>query len=423
MRRQVFSSKKQMLFAGIALLAIIITTVITLAGGHSQAGKGRQNADNVKPVVTAYTVTRQDLVRKISLTGQTVPESQTDIAAKYAGRITDVNVNLGDTVTTGQVLVVQDTTDVDLSIAQNEAGRRQAEADVSETQAAYAANYQKALADYQRCQINYERYKSLFATGAVSRENLDTAQQQMVDAKSALDALANQKMSGAIPATIEGKRAALDKAVHSIEALGKQREDLILRAPRSGVIGYRQAEIGAWVQPGQKLLSVVDNSKMYVDCLLSEQDAAVISTDMPAVIQIESLGKSFNGTIIYVSPANDAKTQSFTVRLALINPDQTVKSGMFARSQLELVARRQTLSIPKEAVQSKNGKTFVYIINAGGQVQEQAVELGLSTDQEVEVLQGIREGDQIAVTNLSRLKPGMAVTLKAADSQAGGETP
>lgn len=79
--------------------------------------------------VTAYTVTRQDMKRKISLSGQTVPVAQVDISTKYAGKIADVAVNLGDVVAPGQVLLIQDTVDTNLTLNQDKAALEQAVAD------------------------------------------------------------------------------------------------------------------------------------------------------------------------------------------------------------------------------------------------------------------------------------------------------
>lgn len=396
------------------IFTIVAITAIALALHNYQAKNitKQQRPGGVSPIVDVTTLTRKDMIKKVELTGQTVPESQVDIAAKYSGKITQVNINLGDYVTAGQVLIVQDTTDVDISIQQNGASLRQANADAVESNASFEAAYQKAKADYQHYVTNYQRYQTLYNQGAISKETLDNAEQQMTSAKAAVDTWAKQLMSGSA-ASVESKRAASEKANYAVEALQNQRNDLVLRAPRSGIIGYRQAEIGAIASAGQKLLSIVDNSKIYIDCAVSEQDIGHITPFMPTSVSIESLGKVYPGKIIYISPAIDAKTQTFTIRIALDQPDERIKAGMFARTNIEIMVRPQTLYLPKEAILSLNGKDRVFIVDNTNKVTEREVQLGLRNDTEVEIISGISEGERVAVTNLARLKTGMAVTVNA----------
>ena len=218
-------------------------------------------------------------------------------------------------------------------------------------------------------------------------------------------------MPSGVPAVLESKQAALAKAKYGLEALEKQREDRLLRAPRDGIIGYRQAEAGAFVQAGQKLLTVVDNSSSYVDCLVSEQNAAQIRSGMQVMVAIDSMGQEYPGSIIYISPAADSQTRLFTVRLALTLADADVKSGMFAHAGIAGLLREQTLFVAKTAVTEKNGKQYVFVIDDKNQAEQRLVTTGQRNDEAVELLTGIHAGERVAVSNVSRLKPGMAVEV------------
>ena len=382
-------------------------------------GDTRKNALGapVNPIVETHRVVRADMMRRISLFGETVSEAHIDVAPKYAGRITEVRVDLGDAVKAGDVLLVQDTGDLELSIRQNVAAARQAEADVTESEAIYKATYHKVKANFDRLKRNDERYAELYAQGAVSKEAYDEVHQTMIDSKAALDTLLNQTMGEEMPASVESKRAALEKIRRGTAALEKQRDDLILRAPRDGVISYRAAEVGNIAQAGQKVLELVDNSKFYVDCQLSEQDVAALRTGLGVAVNIESLGDSYDGQIIYVSPATGGASRNYTVRIQLFNADERVKAGMFARTQIEILQRAQTLFVPKESVVEKNGKTSVFVIDGEAKAEERAVKTGLRNDAEVEILSGVEDGERVATSNLARLKTGTIVDL------GGGEAP
>lgn len=367
------------------------------------------NAKNKQTTVNVLTVKRGDLIKNISLSGQTVPKSQVDIAAKYLGKVAAVNVDLGQAVAEGQILIVQDTKDVDNSIRQNQAAYRQAAADAVTTEASVNANYSKAQDDYQRALDSYQRYKTLYDVGGISKEQLDANAQQLTAAKTALDLLANQMNSG-IAASITSAQAAAAKAQYSVDAMQTQREDLILRAPCSGVIGYRQVEVGSMVSAGQKLLSIVDNAELYVDCQVAAEDLPALTVGMKVQVKIDALGKTLPGKVIYISPTMDTQTQSFSLRIALDNPDPEVKGGIFAQANIASILRQNTLVVPKDAVLEKSGNIYVYVINSQNAVEERAVQVGVSGDQNVEILSGLNEGEEIAVSNLSRLSSGMVIS-------------
>ena len=173
--------------------------LLVLAGGIyllTAKDTSRDTSGKQQTTVDMLTIGRADLYKRISLTGQTVPLSQVDLAAKYQGRILAVNVELGQQVSEGDVLLVQDTQDADISIAQNQAAYSQAAADSVTTQASFYANYEKAQADYRKAVATEQRSQRLYNVGGISLEQMESIQQQTADAKGALDALANQMQNG-----------------------------------------------------------------------------------------------------------------------------------------------------------------------------------------------------------------------------------
>ena len=204
---------------------IVIYTRIHAAGKQSTPAK-------IQTTVDAAAVQHKNLIKRISLTGQTVSEAQVDISAKYQGKITAVNAVLGQQVSPGQVLIVQDTGDAELSIKQSEAAYDQAAADAVINEVSFNANYDKASADYQKALASHQRNKSLYKIGGISRSDLDISEQQLADAKAAFDIVSNQITSG-VAATVQSSQANASKLQHSISAAEKQRDDLILRAPAS----------------------------------------------------------------------------------------------------------------------------------------------------------------------------------------------
>ncbi len=403
--------KKWLPAAGACCLLLIVALYFYL--GQAAPSKGKTGKGN--PLVRVCTVNRADMMRHISLAGQTTADANIALAPKYTGRIMEVRAQLGDHVKAGDVLMVQDTGDLDLSIQETDAATQAAAADAVTEQASYNANYLKARESCNLEQQKYERNQYLFSIGAISQDTLDTIRQEYMASQAAFDALENQGDGGS-PASVQSRQFLAQKSAYAAAGLRKQREDMILRAPRDGVIGYRAAEVGALAAAGTKVFSLVDNGHVYVDCSLSENDAAVLSPGMPVEVTIDALGQSFAGQLIYVSPAMEDTAKSYTARIALDGTQAAVKAGFFARSQIDILQRANTLFVPKEAVITKNGRTTVFVVRPDHTVEQREVHIGLLNDTEEEILDGLQDGDQVALSNQDRLKDGTLVDVTGAES-------
>ena len=400
------SRNKLVAFGLVFLLACAGIYVISHSDRAAKSSSALTNAS-----VQSYRAERRDMMRTISLSGQTVPLAQVDLSTKYAGNITAVYVDLGDTVEPGQVLLEQDPVDTSLQLSQNRAACAQAAAETKSAQSQFYSDLQKAQVEYATAKMNYNRYVILKDEGAVSQKDLDTMYQALIVAKAALDNLQLQNV-GDTPALIAGKQAAQAKAKYTVDSLSKQLEDLTIRAPRHGVISYRNAEAGAMAAANTKVLTITDTSGIYIDCPVAEADVAAIQPGMTVSVSVESLANTYDGTITYVSPAMDPTNKTYIVRITLSNPDNLLRGGMFAQSSLEVLQRRNTLFVPKDALVEQNGVSQLYVINPDNTIAIRTVKTGLRNDNYVEILEGLSDGEQIATTNLARLRDGVSVTIE-----------
>ena len=406
--------RRDMYIAGGICLVLLACMVYIYTG---QTGKkDKVNMEKGNPLVEVYKVERADMMRHIALSGQTVADAHITLAPKYSGRITAVQAKLGDHVKAGDVLMVQDTGDLDWSIRQNQAAAQAAAADAVEAEATYNANYIKTQNAYEIERMKYERNAYLFSNGAISQETLDSVKEEYMTSKAAYEALDNQSDGSSMPASVASKQYTADKNSYAAKGLEKQREDMYLIAPRDGVIGYRAAEVGALAAAGTKVFELVDNSHVYVDCSLSENDAAVLETGMDVDVTIDALGQSYTGKLVYVSPAMDDSAKTYTVRISLDEDKSAIKAGLFARSQIDILQRPQTLFVPKEAVINKNGRVTVFVVRPDQTVEERDVRIGLLNDTQEEIISGLADGDVVALSNQDRLKDGMTVDTTEAAS-------
>ena len=402
----VMTKRQKMAAVGICFFLLAIALYFYM-------GLGKENGQNVSrnmPVVQVQEVIRADMGRHIVLSGQTTADASINLAPKYNGRITAVYADLGDWVEEGQILMVQDLADLDISIAQNSAAAGAARADAREAAAAYNANIISKKNTFELAQAKYERQKYLFSIGAISQDTLDNVAAEYSAAKAAYEVLANQQ-AGGMAAAIESKELTAVKQERATEALEKQRTDMILRAPRSGVIAYREAEVGALAAAGAKAFTLVDTSHINVDCSIGENDAAILQAGMGVIITIDALGRDYAGKIIFVSPSMDADSKSYKVRISLDNPDSQVKAGLFAHTAVDILQRAQTIFVPQSAVMTRNGEQYVFVLLEDGTVKKRVVKIGLLNDTSEEILEGIAEGEKIILTNQDKLQDGMKVKV------------
>lgn len=410
--------RRKAVVASVACLAVL---ALALYGFLGKSANQKVKTGGGKPLVKVVTVTRADMMRHIDLSGQTVADANIPLAPKYTGRVTEVRAKLGDTVEAGDVLMMQDTGDLDISIAENAAATGAARADAREARASYDANYIKARNDLELEQSKYERNQYLYSIGAISQDTLDSVKQEYLASKAAFDVLADQ-VEGGSAASVESKAYTAEKSAHATDALRRQREDMYLRAPRAGVIGYRNVEAGEIVSAGTKVFSLVDNSHLNVDCTLAESDAAILKPGMDVQVTVDALGEDYAGKIVYVSPAMDDTSKTYQVRIELETDDDAMKAGLFARTAIDILQRRATLCVPKEALLSRNGRQTLFVVGEDGKVESRDIKVGLMNDAEVEILDGIEPGDTVVVTNQDKLQDGKKVETEPYEGDSSEES-
>ena len=410
--------RRKAVVASVACLAVL---ALALYGFLGKSANQKVKTGGGKPLVKVVTVTRADMMRHIDLSGQTVADANIPLAPKYTGRVTEVRAKLGDAVEADDVLMVQDTGDLDISIAENAAATGAARADAREARASYDANYIKARNDLELEQSKYERNQYLYSIGAISQDTLDSVKQEYLASKAAFDVLADQ-VEGGSAASVESKAYTAEKSAHATDALRRQRENMYLRAPRAGVIGYRNIEAGEIVSAGTKVFSLVDNSHLNVDCTLAESDAAILKPGMDVQVTVDALGEDYAGKIVYVSPAMDDTSKTYQVRIELETDDDAMKAGLFARTAIDILQRRATLCVPKEALLSRNGRQTLFVVGEDGKVESRDIKVGLMNDAEVEILDGIEPGDTVVVTNQDKLQDGKKVETEPYEGDSSEES-
>ncbi|MGE5541941.1 MAG: efflux RND transporter periplasmic adaptor subunit, partial [Bacillota bacterium] len=177
------------------------------------------------------------------------------------------------------------------------------------------------------------------------------------------------------------------------------------------------------ITPGAPLVTIVDIRTVYAKIGAPERAVNKIALNSPVDVRVDSIGLTRKGRVDSVGPTPDPRTRAYPVTIALDNPSEDVKPGMFAHILLSLGKKENTLVVPRDSVVERVGRQVVYVVKPGdpARVEERVVTLGLENGQLVEVLGGVSQGEQVVTNGQHLLVDGALVRVKAAAEKGAGE--
>lgn len=180
-------------------------------------------------------------------------------------------------------------------------------------------------------------------------------------------------------------------------------------APFSGRLGTRKVSEGAFLTPAISLVELQDLSQIKIDFTLPERYALAIAEKQPFSFTVAGQGEVRHGEISVIEPAIDPQTRSLVIR-GLCTKPQGLRPGGFVDVTLTLGGDQKSLVVPSQAIVPSPRGHGVYVIDSG-KARFQDVTIGTRTEQSVQILRGLAEGDVIATTNLNRIRPGVGVSI------------
>jgi membrane fusion protein, multidrug efflux system len=314
----------------------------------------------------------------IALTGSIKAANQTVVKSKTSGELQSILVREGDAVKKGQILAQMDSVELDLRLKEREAQVRSAAAQAEQSKRSYDNN--KALVD-----------KNFISTTALenSRAQWDAAQSN------------------------------LDAAKANLALARKALVDAKIVAPLSGVVGERFAQTGEKLSPDNRILSIIDLSRMEAEFQVPAPDIGALRLGQEVMVHVESYPSPVKGRVVRLSPSTLNGARSLPIYVNLESPGRPLNVGLFAQTRLPVARRESALLIPVSALREKGANTVVYVLE-NGQISEKLVKLGLRDDNlklangasgAAEVLQGLKAGDQVIAMNLGVLESGRKARL------------
>jgi Cu(I)/Ag(I) efflux system membrane fusion protein len=207
--------------------------------------------------------------------------------------------------------------------------------------------------------------------------------------------------------------------IRELARTGEARRTMTFRSPVGGVVTEKKALQGMRFMPGDVLYQVTDLSVVWVIADVYEQDIGKIRTGSKATVKLDAYpGKTFTGPVTYVYPTLKAETRTVPVRIELANPGQLLKPAMYTQVEMAVGGDSNVLAVPDSAVIDSGTRKLVLVQLGEGRFEPREVKIGARSDNYAQVLQGVKEGEQVVVS--ANFLIDAESNLKAAVGGLGG---
>lgn len=255
--------------------------------------------------------------------------------------------------------------------------------------------------------VSAQREHALALQGLASLKDADD------DAKKSM-----QQLAAASAARLKNWDVAGAQAGASADAGGQAR--VTFRAPVSGIVLEKKAVQGMRFMPGEMLYQIADLSGVWVIADVPEPDIGQVRLGSRAQVRADAYpGRSFDGKVSFIYPTLNSATRTVQVRIEMRNPQGLLKPAMFADVHIDAARGNRVLTVPTSAVIDSGTRQVVLVRLAEGRFEPRRVTLGSRSDDYVEVLAGVKEGEQV-VTSANFLIDAES-NLRAALSGFGGQ--
>jgi RND family efflux transporter MFP subunit len=436
-------------------IAIFVLTVVFAVGlaacsGSRAESNTNANANTAQPqivsIATESAVSR-NLPQYFEATGSLGSDQQTDVAPTVGGKVVAVNFDVGSYVNRGDVLVKLDDRDARIRLEQAQAVVGQQEANVRVAQAAVRtaeenvrqtqarlgltegsafdietfSQVRSTRAQLDLAEKELRRFERLIESGDVSRSAYDQRKAQRDQLSATLDenrstaAVAVQAIRTAqagiasAQQQVNAARASVENAQTQVSAAQKAISDTAIVSPISGTVQERNADAGEFISTTGKIATIVRTNPLRMRIDVPEQSIAQARVGQSVSLTTSAYpDRQFAGTIVRIVPGLNPTSRTMTAEAEVNNIDGLLKPGQFATVKILLPESRPAVLVPTVAVRQDGTTNRVFVIK-DGRAEERIVQLGEVENELVEIRNGVRPDERVAINNLEQLFDGVQV--------------
>lgn len=358
-------------------VAVFLVLLASLKFWQARSAAAQSSFQPPPEAVTTVVAQRETWTRSLAAIGTAVAVQGVTVSADLPGIVAAIQFESGTPVRTGAVLV---------------------RLDASQEQAQLTA----AEAERELARLNRDRFRGLVDGGIASPADWDRVDAEFTQAEA---------RAGEIRATIARKT---------------------IRAPFSGILGIRQANLGQYLNAGDPIVPLQALDPIYVDFAVPQQEVGRLALGGEVEVRVDGLGGAeFPGTITAVDSIVDEATRNVRVQATLANPEGRLRPGMFVEARVVLGDADEVIPLPASAISYAPFGDSVFIVEdvAGPDgstyrgVRQQFVELGGGRGDQVAVLDGVEPGEEVVTSGAFKLRTGAAIVVDNTVQPGNDPTP
>jgi HlyD family secretion protein len=405
------NSKRRLIWIGGAIAAVVVLViampgVLRLFSADSSTSASR---------LAFATVQRGPFVRDIAAEGQVVAAVSPTLYAPYGGAVV-LQVHAGDTVKKGQVLALVDSPELINKLAQEQSNADamqveylRAQVDSRKKQSELQKAYDNASIDEQSAKRDLSRYEKAFSQGAVPSMDVDRAKDTLQKADISLSHAKGDLGldSSSLTFDIQSKKLAHDRQLLLVQDLKRQVDNLQVRSPVDGQVGQLFIAERATVAKDAQLLSVIDLSALEVEVKVPESFARDLGIGMGG--EISGNDNTWKGLVSAISPEVVNGEVAARVRFVGSTPKQ-LRQNQRLSVRILLDHRENVLTVQRGSFVDESGGSYAYVVR-DGIATKTPIRAGASSIDKVEILDGLKEGDNIVISGTDNFKGAARVAI------------
>ncbi len=367
-------------------------------------------------VVVAKPLTSTQFIRTLVASGHVETPFRISVSSLVAGTVVEIPVAEGQTVKQGDLLIRLDDREAKASLVQAAGQVAQAEARLRQirelTLPAAEALVLEAKARLLNAEQSYERASKLVKDGFGTRVALELATKERdlahAQLRSAQLSVFTNSPEGSDTVLAQTQ---LDQAKANLAIVQSRLDYTRITAGRDGILIARAVEVGNVVQPGKELMQLSPLGDAQIVIRIDEKNLGLIALGQKALASADAYPDDrLHGEIVFINPGIDILRSSVEVKLKVTQPPAYLKADMTVSVDIEVANHPHTLVVPKADVRDLNTSKPWLLVYRDGHAQRQDLRIGLVSDNRIEVLSGLKEGD-IVLPASAGLTPGKRVRL------------
>jgi multidrug efflux pump subunit AcrA (membrane-fusion protein) len=387
--------------------ALVLIALACAACSRQPSAQGRGREDTVRSITTAPVV-QESVHRPVNIVGTLEAVDQVTISSQTDGAVGKLYADLGDRVRAGQVLVELDREKLEYGVDQQKAALARALARYGGTEPGHlppieqTPDVQKAAAELAQAKLAYNRVAELHRRELLPRQQLDDADATLRTKQAAYESsLQNAR----------NLRADIDASAATVRLAERELRDTVIRAPFDGYVQKRLVSLGEFVKNQTPVMSIVRLDPLKVTGEIPEALAPWVEVGQPVELRVEAFpDRTITGKMSRISPTVNTQTRAFPFEALVPNEQALLKPGIFARVRLTTNHIEQIMTLPYAALQYRYGVNQAFVVT-GDHVVAREVKLGDRLGDRIEITDGVKSGDVVAMTDVDNLVDGMKVAV------------